>query len=404
MLAPSIICRQFAGQREKKAEKPRACRPPFRLVALRFCAGAWWSAAWRRASATGVSMFSGGADLAVPMMKTLMTHSTAAVWWLLAAHPPNDLRRSSAVMKAPEKAPSASRARELVGILNERGLGISRVHVLVSSANGRRMSDGLVCHVASRALPAGSICRVGDTLYVVSPELCFLQMASSLSLANLVRLGFALCGIHALSEESETGTVVREPLTTVERLASFIDEARFAGLPNTTKAARALAFVRDRSASPRETDLALQLGLPLRYGGFGCGMPIMNHRIVVPEELIGVIHQSYFESDLFFPDANVGLEYQSTACHADAQAIGRDAIRAANLDILGVTVKMVTDAQYKSLAELEKIAALIERDAGKRPSLQDRKRDEGQYARELERRARLHGELSESLIEILRGM
>lgn len=337
-----------------------------------------------------------------PIMETLMTHGTAAVWWLLSTQPPNGARRSSVALKAPGSAPSAARARELVDILNERNSGISRVHVLVSSVGSRRVSDCMTRHATSARLPAGSICRVGETLYVVSPELCFLQMASKLSLANLVRLGFALCGTHALNEDSEPGTVARSPLTTVERLASFIDEARFAGLQNTAKAARALAFVRDRSASPRETDLAILLGLPLRHGGFGCGMPVMNQRIMVPEELVGIIHQGYFESDLFFADANVGLEYQSTACHASGETIGRDSIRAADLDLLGVTVKTVTDVQYKDPLELEKIAALIERDSGKRPCLRECKRDAERYAREFERRVRLRNELSEGLIDILR--
>lgn len=225
----------------------------------------------------------------LPSMKTVMTHSTAAIWWLLSTQPPSGLRRQASAQMAPGMAPPVSRARELLGILNERGLDIERVHVLVSSAGGRRVCECLTCHVASERLPAGSICRVGETLYVASPELCFVQMASRLSFVNLVRLGFAFCGIHALSTESASGTVARNPLTTVELLASFIDEACAAGLPNTAKAARALRFVCDRSASPRETDLAILLGLPPRYGGFGCGMPVMNYRIAVPEELAGII-------------------------------------------------------------------------------------------------------------------
>ena len=53
-------------------------------------------------------------------------------------------------------------------------------------------------HVQPDVLPTGSVLRLSEHVAIVSPELCFLQMASTLSLEKLILMGFELCGTYAL--------------------------------------------------------------------------------------------------------------------------------------------------------------------------------------------------------------
>ncbi len=50
-------------------------------------------------------------------------------------------------------------------------------------------------------------------------------------------------------------------------------------LRGAAKAAKALRYVADNSASPRETKKAILLGLPMMYGGYGLGIPRMNYEV-----------------------------------------------------------------------------------------------------------------------------
>lgn len=74
------------------------------------------------------------------------------------------------------------------------------LHCVVSEPKNRRNVKGGHCHVLGADMKA--IClrqsNEGSLLCVVSPEVLFLQMAAQLSLIELVRLGYELCGSYSL--------------------------------------------------------------------------------------------------------------------------------------------------------------------------------------------------------------
>ena len=119
--------------------------------------------------------------------------------------------------------------------------------------------------------------RLNDVL-VSTPELALVQAATQeKNLVALLELGWELCGSYRTARTSLQPAYQVEPLTTTKALRDFV--SRNASLDGAGKVARILPYFADGSASPRETKLALILGLPMMHGGQGLGIPSMNHEV-----------------------------------------------------------------------------------------------------------------------------
>ena len=92
------------------------------------------------------------------------------------------------------------------------------------------------------------------------------------------------------------------------------------------KAKTAIRYVCDGSASPMETCLALLLGLPARYGGYGLGMPEMNAKVLIPARLGKRTTYRKYHCDLYWSEQNVAI------AHSAASLMGKR-IRIAYVDI-----------------------------------------------------------------------
>lgn len=212
------------------------------------------------------------------------------------------------------------------------------LHIMVRDAKHRPRDRALVAHVCSAALPSSSFVGVGEELFASTPELAFLQMAETLSVVELVRLGFDLCGSYATRSD---GALLcdRPAVTSVERLRRFAAKAE--GARGRRRALRACAFVRDGSASPRETLLAMLLCLPCNLGGYGLPPARLNHRVDVPA-LGG--EARFFVCDLYWPEHRLDVEYDSTEFHAGAEALASDSARRTRLEAVGVRSINFTNA------------------------------------------------------------
>ncbi|MGI6106112.1 MAG: hypothetical protein ACOYD7_08030 [Raoultibacter sp.] len=206
-------------------------------------------------------------------------------------------------------------------------------HCLVAEKELRRFNKDVVCHVWTSPLPKGSVYNIGRGVYACSPELCFVQMARNMSLLQLIKLGYELCGLYTVSEE---GLFQAQPLTTVDKLKSFISKA--GGVRGTKKASKALQYVRDNSASPMETCLAMLLSLPYRLGGYGFEKLILNHPIQTTELTCGVLLPKTYICDLFWPDAGLAIEYDSDQYHTKSDQIAHDSIKRTDLGVVGIKV------------------------------------------------------------------
>lgn len=234
------------------------------------------------------------------------------------------------------------------------------LHVLVARDSLRRRGD-LVCHVWTGALPKGSVLDTQNGFCVCSPEVCFLQMSSVLSLVELVQLGFELCGTYDLcTEEIRTCP----PLTSVSKIAACIEK-----IPNVNsrkKAVRALQFVAENSASPMETALVMLQCLPYRLGGFGIEKPLLNYRIDVNGQAKKYTSRGYFVADLCWPHHSLIAEYDSDKYHKEARRKTSDSERRNALEAMGYTVVSVTLDLVDNRAAMVRVANALAKHTGRR--------------------------------------
>lgn len=175
--------------------------------------------------------------------------------------------------------------------------------------------------------------------------------------------GYQLCGTHALAEVSG-GIVQRPPLASTADLGSFIN--RHPGLRGTRIARNRLRHLRDGSASPMESALALRLLLPKKKDGLGIPSLVLNHCIEIPTQLQRSAGCRRFRLDVFIPEANIGVEYDSDAFHTASEKISCDAVRRNILEGLGIRMITVTRRQLIDADEFHGVAESINALLGRR--------------------------------------
>lgn len=284
----------------------------------------------------------------------VLSHISALEYWLSVRIGSRSLVRVSWAKKLIAVTPSEK---------PEDGLGpwwLTRpLHVLVARKSLRKSE--YVCHIWQGALPKGSVLDTQNGFCVCSPEMCFLQMASVLTLAELIQLGFELCGTYDLSTEDVRAC---PPLTSVSKIASFIEK-----VPNVNgrkKAVRALSFVAEKSASPMETTLAMLQCLPYRLGGHGIEMPLLNHRIDVIGHAKNYTSRGYFVADMYWPAHKLVAEYDSDRYHKDERRRTSDSERRNALEAMGFTVVTVTLDLVNDRAAMARVANALAKHTGRR--------------------------------------
>ena len=190
-------------------------------------------------------------------------------------------------------------------------------------------------------------------IYLSNPEFCFVQLARSCSVIDLIKLGFELCGVYRMDSSSPIGFQSAQPLSSPEAISRFIDKMS-GKAPR--KAKTAVRYVRSGSASPMETCLALLLGLPASYGGYGLGMPEMNAKVLIPAKYGKRATYREYHCDLYWSEQNVAIEYNSREFHVNELAVERDASRINNLKAAGIEALAVTRAHVADNVKFDAIA------------------------------------------------
>lgn len=258
-------------------------------------------------------------------------------------------------------------ARDVLGISDET------LFIAVGRPSNRRRIVGVSCSACDRTLPARSVIALDDQLWISSPELIFLQMHAHLSGLECLALGFELCGHY-----SRMGTDAIEydlpACATPGSLKRYLD--RCPGARHREAALRTLRYVCARAASPRETQLALLLGLPQRYGGYGLERPVLNKPIDVSSLTQPLRSRDRRWADISWEGERIAVEYDSSQYHASSEKIARDAKRRTLLQAAGYHVVVVTNDQIKNIAEMDRIARAVSRLMGKRhrPRVQEYER------------------------------
>jgi len=318
-------------------------------------------------------------------MKWIISHQSALEFWRSA---------SASNALAEKRLHTAVLPNELLDtnqLKGENYWGLPLpVHVLVGSDNARKASRSLRCHISSGKFPAGSFIQTPSGFIVSSPELCFLQMAGELALTDLVLLGYEFCGGYRLDGKNASGRGFRDdqPLTSVAGLASYT--AKAAGLKGRKNALRALRHIANGSASPMETVLTMMLTLPYRLGGYGLSLPRLNCLIDTTANTGKSAGKSAgkaagkstgkaagkstgksasnvkYYGDLYWPEKQVDVEYDSDVYHTGSDRIAKDAVRRNALTGAGVKVVTVSRMQITDTARLREFAEILAGLLGKR--------------------------------------
>lgn len=301
----------------------------------------------------------------LPAMRLFLYGKTAAQWW---AHARSFDRTSEAARFDASVLRDCIPTVKAIRYLAETFPFLDPpFHVLVPCREGRRVWPDVRVHVSSRFYDKGDFVRVADGVCAPVPELCFVQFACHAPLLCAIREGYALCGSYALDESSETGLVERFPLTSVEAMRRFAESRP--GMQGAAKASRALSKVKSGSASPRETDLAMRLALPINLGGFGFSGARLNCRIVPSRRAAGFSDRDYFVGDLCWMEEKLVVEYDSNL-HLAPWKLAQDAQKRSALEEDGFKVITVTNLQLDSPIEMERIAKQIARRLGRRLRIQ----------------------------------
>lgn len=301
-------------------------------------------------------------------MDILIGYDSALEYWRLVG--PRFLcghqARRAATRQAAKAFSCAEKPRLAEG--NRRPAGCELpLQVLVGKTESRTKTASLISYKWT-ALPERSFIDAGQGFYVSTPEFCFLQMASKMTLAQLIQLGFELCGTYALVKGCPA-TAREAPLTSVSKLKAFVDAASFA--PGRAKALRATHYLLNGSASAMETVLALMLYLPYNLGGYGLRKPLLNYRVDVPNSLRELTDRSYCRCDLCWPDASLAVEYDSRLHHSDLDRQSSDARRRSTLIALGYTVVTVFPDHVMDGGAFNRLARQLAQLTGKRLRYQD---------------------------------
>ena len=256
--------------------------------------------------------------------------------------------------------------------------------VLVGTRSRPHPNSVFTPSVCTATPPSGSFWRLAPGIYVSTPVLCFVRaVARDSSDIALVELGCELCGTYATARTGAGDAFDVMPMATLGELRAFAQRCTNVG--GARRAARLLRHVVEGSASPRETKLALVLGLPHRHGGFGLGMPRMNYEVEASREASLIAQRRSFRCDLCWPQAHLDVEYQSRAIHGNEASRIADSRRANALHAMGWEVIGVTNEELDSMASLEVIAKTVAKHLGKRI----RVRVDGYHERQLSLRAEL---------------
>ena len=246
------------------------------------------------------------------------------------------------------------------------------INIMVGSQLARWKTTVVCPHVYTRQLPDWSFIRVSNKIAVSTPPLCFFQLANDLPLIKLIELGFELCGSYSLQGAKEKSI---EPigadkniygcpkLTNTKVLKAFVN--RMVGVNGYKKASRALRYIADGSASPMETILFMLLTLPNKLGGFGLQGAELNRRINPKNNAKQRAKGEYYVCDIFWPEANLAIEYDSDTYHTGADRIASDSKKRLNLASYGITVITVTRIQIRNIKEFETLAKLIAKKLGR---------------------------------------
>ena len=159
-------------------------------------------------------------------MRIVLDGNTAFEYWMSStlSDEAQPVHAAQPQLSSFNELPSSELSR---GIGNQEGAS-GGIEVLVDSLGERRNSDLVTCGVwsAKTPLPPNSIYMIGSGIYVESPELCLLRLASIMERTVFLRALSDMLGIYGLSVLDRLELVSREPITSISKIKKFMDRVK----------------------------------------------------------------------------------------------------------------------------------------------------------------------------------
>lgn len=256
------------------------------------------------------------------------------------------------------------------------------LHVAIPKTPGKHDVTNITYHQVWQQLPKRAFLQIAPNLFVASPELTFVQLATNLSFGGLLALGEEICGGYPIAARSPSvvgwrlgpdhtpslqpnpqTVLVRHPLSSPIRIAAFAGSCK--GVKGATVARRASKMLNGMSASVRETEVAI-LGLsPRCIGGLGAAKADLNKAVRLSAAAAQVAQHKTATCDLLFRDSHIVIEYDGSQGHASAEQRTQDARRRNALKMDGYDVRVLTDPQFQDSQEFQSIVRESSARAGK---------------------------------------
>lgn len=279
----------------------------------------------------------------------LISHRTA---WLVH-HAPRE--RLAAVSKTNYGLLSptltvAEKMRRIRHALTDCGLSLSQlepIDMMVNFDFERTRASGIRCHAFGRLLPTDHLVELTSGILITDEVFTFALASSWMQPLEQLEFGYEICGSYRM------GLSPFDPYSEKSLDTSVFDIKKFLGfhpgVHGFKKSSRVARHIRDRSASPAETIIAILLTLPQSQGGLGIRAMELNARVDIPPDLSSLARSKFFKIDALIQRAGVrvGIEYKG-GHHDEPDRKGRDAEREAVLAAMGYKMISITSAQLTS--------------------------------------------------------
>lgn len=224
---------------------------------------------------------------------------------------------------------------------------LSKIQITVMSRHSHRLKGYEIHYCFRDKLPPGAVVNLNQQA-VASPALLFIQMAQKISFEQLILLGLQMCS-YPVGQSEMAVTSVDEITLLVHQLTNV------SGIKN---ARRALAYLKNGSASIMESLLYMRLALPYRLGGYGLKDLRFNHEVWLSREDQQRIGKKRFVIDLCIPSAMVAIEYMSRRYHSNLN-YREDRERKDMLENMGFQVFWIETLDFYDSEKFSKLVHLI---------------------------------------------
>lgn len=299
------------------------------------------------------------------------------IWWWRTSDPTTRIADQTCKLRTLDGCRDGMSLLRAAGVDELRLAGIRRgiprfvpLEIVTNDRVGHAPSKSLIRHAGRGEVPSGSLCQIGDGLFVFSPSYCVLQIASiavrlvspeveaRFAVVVVAKVASEMCGQYTIVGNG--GIRQRTPLVTVGELAALSLEIQ--GVSGAALLRKVIPWVVANTRSPKETDLCLLLVLPAEFGGYGLPRPLSNFDIDVRR-----VRSGFFAGwkkcnvDLYWGQAKLVVEYDSREFHEDqgCEKVNQDEARAAALRELGYTVITITRNELYSARQFRSKAAAI---------------------------------------------